>query len=122
MALEFIYVRNEVDIQLLAAQQHWNLLYAHLKQVLANDTPASVLFVHKEQKIACFAVRGTATVQDVVTDVRAMPVPFPDNDHTADGWDVLSNPGLAACGMAQAANNLYEENVDVLMLFAKAGH
>ena len=108
---------NLVDKREEIVAVHWNLLYAHLKQVLANDTPASALFVHKEQKIACFAVRGTATVQDVVTDIRAMLVPFPDNDHTADGWDVLSNPGLA-----QAANNLYEENVDVLMLFAKAGH
>ena len=72
-----------MEIQLLATQQHWNLLYVHLKQVLANDTPTSALSIHKEQKIACFAVRGTATVQDVVTEVCSVPVPF-------------SNPGLAA--------------------------
>ena len=44
------------------------------------DKPASTLFAHDEQKIACLSIRGTATIQDVVTDIRAMPVPFPQQE------------------------------------------
>ena len=42
-----------------------------------SDKPASALFAHDKHKIACLSIRGTATIQDVVTDIRAMPVPFP---------------------------------------------
>jgi len=127
LALEFIYVLNEVDMQLLAAQQGWNLLYAHLEQLLADDRPASALFVHEDQKIACFSVRGTATVQDVVTDIRAIPIPFPEprdlnEDNGGLSWDILDNPGFALSGMAHAANHLFRENVDVFLKFVKKGY
>ena len=78
IALNFIYAEKEVDMQLLAAQQGWRLLYAYLTQDLENsklaDRPASALFIHQEHKIACLSIRGTATINDVITDIRQIPV------------------------------------------------
>lgn len=143
IALNFIYVEKEVDMQLLAAQQGWRLLYAYLDQadvghnVKVHDRPASALFVHEEQKIACLAVRGTSTIRDVITDLRQIPVPFPDfENHTptsmgnTDGpnnvdeeWTtVVRGQGLAVAGMAGAALNLYREHIDSLLLLAKQGY
>ncbi|KAL3810993.1 hypothetical protein ACHAXA_006545 [Cyclostephanos tholiformis] len=101
LALDFIYAENEVDMQLLAAQQGWRLIYASLDQnhhhvahagnyndLEGNDhfsdRPACALFAHDERKIACLSIRGTATIQDVVTDIRATPVPFPQQDEEED--------------------------------------
>jgi hypothetical protein len=141
LALNFIYATNEVDMQLLAAQQGWRLLYAHLNQDDGTwggqvaDKPASALFVHSDRKVACFAIRGTATIHDVVTDIRAVPVQFPDNDMDGvhkvgsfndikdDGWTPVSKgQGLALCGMAGAACNLFRENIDAILLLAREGY
>jgi hypothetical protein len=129
MALTFIYATKEVDMQLLAAQQGWRLLYASLEQV-ATDRPASALFVHEEYKIACVAVRGTATIHDVITDIRQTPVPFPESDsenpsrtQTEEDWTTVGRgQGLAVCGMATAAVNLYREHIDSLMTLSKQGY
>lgn len=138
IALNFIYAEREVDMQLLAAQQGWRLLYAHLQQDchsegFFSDRPASALFLHKDQKIACLAVRGTATINDVVTDIRQVPVPFPEtetdvataggNAHFDDDWTpVFRGQGLAVCGMARAAVNLYREHIDALVLLSEKGY
>lgn len=152
LALNFIYAECEVDMQLLAAQQGWRLVYASLDQShhhsddadvndlessenSSADKPASALFAHDEHKIACLSIRGTATIQDVVTDIRAMPVPFPqqeddDDDYStdtcapdADEWtSVFRGRGLALCGMAGAALNLFRENADTLIYLAQQGY
>ncbi len=155
LALNFIYAECEVDMQLLAAQQGWRLVYASLDQnhhhagegdgasldstENFSDKPASALFAHDEHKIACFSIRGTATIQDVVTDIRALPVPFPqrdgeeDNKHKADNatgskfdndeWtSIMRGQGLALCGMAGAALNLFRENADSLLYLALKGY
>ena len=111
LALYFVYAENEVDIQLLAGQQNWQLLYANLeKDSVVADRPASALFVHQAQKIACFAIRGTASTNDVVTDIRAIPVPFPEEstsvEHSSssyeDDWtSIIEGKGLALCGMVR---------------------
>ena len=138
IALNFIYATKEVDMQLLAAQQGWRLLYAFLEQdhgidaPKITDRPASALFLHQEFKIACLSVRGTATINDVITDIRQIPVPFPDSEvqdkskdanTSDDGWtDVFRGQGVALCGMAAAAVNLYREHIDSLTLFARQGY
>uniref|UniRef100_A0A7S2XR53 sn-1-specific diacylglycerol lipase n=1 Tax=Attheya septentrionalis TaxID=420275 RepID=A0A7S2XR53_9STRA len=124
-----------MDMQLLAAQQGQRLLYAHLEKDAgshATDRPASALFVHSRQKIACLTIRGTATIHDVVTDIRAMPVPFPEvdpdapsesNDTCEDDWTpIFRGHGLALCGMAKASANLFRENIDTLLLLAQKGY
>lgn len=139
IALNFIYSEKEVEMQLLAAQQGWRLLYAYLNQemdtlkVKPADRPASALFVHEEYKIACLSIRGTATINDVITDIRQIPVPFPDVDpdqgteenggFNDDDWtNVFHGQGLALCGMASAAINLFREHIDSLLYFAKKGY
>ena len=148
LALDFIYAECEVDMQLLAAQQGWRLVFASLDQnhnhaddedgtdLESNehfsDKPASALFAHDELKIACLSVRGTATIQDVVTDIRAMPVQFPqemdDGDDSrysttnSDWTSVSANKGLALCGMAGAAVNLFRETADSIIHLARNGY
>lgn len=136
MALNFIYATKEVDMQLLAAQQGWRLLYASLTQESgrragkATDRPGSALFVHEGQKVVCVAVRGTATIHDVITDIRQMPVPFPESEaetsaraQTEEDWTTVgTGKGLAVCGMATAAVNLYREHIDSLLYLAKQGY
>eukprot|EP00977_Amphora_coffeiformis_P004529 scaffold976_cov161-Amphora_coffeaeformis.AAC.7 len=132
LALNFIYADKEVDIQLLAAQQGWKLLYAYLQHETENkvtDRPASAVFVHEKQKVVCLAIRGTSTIQDVVTDIRQTPIPFPESDpeisqRSSDGdWTTVSRgQGLAVSGMAAAALNLYREHSDCLLQLAKQGY
>ena len=160
LALDFIYAECEVDMQLLAAQQGWRLVYASLDQnhrhhanngdgtkqnIYTNnehfsDKPASALFAHDELKIACLSIRGTATIQDIVTDIRAMPVPFPQEEDEAkpndDGFNsnkstdslneewtsVFRGNGLALCGMAGGASNLFRETADSLLYLALNGY
>ena len=85
---------------------------------------------------ACLSVRGTTSIQDVVTDIRAVPVPFPQEeeeeateyttDHAFcdnDEWtEVFRGKGLASCGMAGAALNLFKENADSLAHLARNGY
>mmetsp|Transcript_10857 Transcript_10857/g.17098 ORF Transcript_10857/g.17098 Transcript_10857/m.17098 type:complete len:1210 (-) Transcript_10857:22-3651(-) len=131
IALNFIYADKEVDMQLLAAQQGWRLLYASLNQETEEkltDRPGSALFLHQELRVACIAVRGTATINDVVTDIRQIPVPFPDtdpdqaNENEGDWTNVFKGQGVALCGMAAAAVNLFQEHIDSLLYFAKQGY
>ena len=145
IALNFIYIEKEVDMQLLAAQQGWRLLYAYLDQadivhMKLYDRPASAIFVHDERKIACLAVRGTTTIHDVITDIRQVPVPFPDYEMVAataikigdanerniaddEEWTaVFRGNGLAVSGMVGAAINLYREHIDSLLLLSKQGY
>jgi hypothetical protein len=132
IALTFVYATKEVEMQLLAAQQGWKLLYACLNadnDGSVKDMPASAVFVHEQQRTACLAVRGTATIHDVVTDVRQMPVSFPETDPSSgaashpDGWtNVTQGNGLAVCGMASAAMNLFREHVDVLLHLVQEGY
>lgn len=130
IALNFIYATKEVDMQLLAAQQGWKLLYACLdteKDEVVKDMPASALFVNEKRKTACLAIRGTATIHDVVTDVRQMPVSFPETESSEgnhpEGWTNVSQAnGLAVCGMASAAVNLFWEHIDAILHLFRAGY
>lgn len=131
MALNFIYATKAVDMQLLGAQQGWRLLYAYLEQESGynnSERPASAVFVRNDQKTVCVAIRGTSTIHDVITDIRQVPIPFPESDldtksKTEEDWmTVFRGNGLAVSGMAAAAVNLYREHIDSLLFFAKNGY
>ena len=118
-------------MQLLAAQQGWRLLYAFLHQEKDSarpcDRPASAIFLHQEHMIVCLSIRGTATINDVITDIRQTPVPFPNMQGTSekadDDWTTIDRgKGLALCGMASAAYNLFYEHIDSIMNFVKQGY
>ena len=134
IALNFIYATKEVEMQLLAAQQGWRLLYAFLHQDIdsfkPSDRPASAIFLHEEHKILCLSIRGTATINDVITDIRQTPVPFPNinsgygGSEKDDGdWTTIDRgQGVALCGMASAASNLFYEHIDSILSFVKQGY
>ena len=124
LSLNFIYAQTPIEMQLLSAQQGWSLLYANLDQgALEISQPASALLVHRARKIVCVVVRGTTTLNDVVTDLRAIPVPFPEggeggttsSDEEEREWVKMeSGGGQALMGMAKSATYLFEENIKVL--------
>ena len=132
LALNFVYATKEVDMQLLAGQQGWRLLYASFCPYndveRLKDFPASAVFLREEAKVCCLAIRGTATINDVITDIRQIPVPFPDSDPDQTGdkegdWtNVFKGQGVALCGMAAAAANLFQEHIDSLLYFVKQGY
>ena len=131
LALNFVYSAKEVDMQLLAAQQGWRLLYAHLDGDTEShdlERPASAVFVHEGENVACIAIRGTSTIHDVITDIRQIPVPFPENDpelsnkEEGDWTTVFRGQGLAVSGMAGAAVNLYREHIDAISTLAGRGY
>ena len=68
-----------------------------------------------------------------MTDIRQTPVPFPEtetdvacaggNARFDDDWTpVFRGQGLAVCGMARAAVNLYREHIDALVLLVQKGY
>ena len=75
------------------------------------DEPAFFCAASTIQKEVVLAVRGTSTVQDVATDVRAAPAPFPPSSD--EEW-VLDGDAFAFAGMARAAEYVYRESYDAL--------
>lgn len=177
IALSFLYAESEIDLQLLAAQQGWRLLYAHLRPleyasremsvslgpfatkkkagraITGNmnesdggmlDKPAYAVLIHEQLRIACWGIRGTASINDLVMDIRAIPIPFPEDSATedivfdeeeglqfsgdkhiaADSWKILpeASGGMAVCGMARAATNLFHENLPIMEQFWRQGY
>ena len=94
----WVYEQAAVELLLLAAQQGWRLLFS--KETAAPPEPASRCSRHAQRKVAMLVVRGTTSVHDVVTDIRALPVPFPP---PADGEDLDDDFAPAFGGAAPRA-------------------
>lgn len=101
LALKIVYEANPVDCQRLAKSQGWDTIYTNSESVLQPEQPVFTLFgsevgghhhQHHQQnankktggnrsrtarKEAVLAIRGTQSIQDVVTDIRAAPQEFP---------------------------------------------
>ena len=85
LALIAVYEDQPADMQLIAHSQGWDLLFAHLDS--KPEQPAFALFASKgaddsagnctKPCKAVLCIRGTRTVHDLVTDVRAAPCCFP---------------------------------------------
>eukprot|EP01041_Mallomonas_annulata_P006796 gene6796-13763_t len=78
-ALAFVYEEQSTEMQRLAAQQGYQTIFVHTDA--APEKPAFALFASTStstmsQKHAILSVRGTASLQDVVTDVRTLPQRF----------------------------------------------
>jgi len=92
-ALHYLYgSRSAVDTQLLARHQGWSLVFLSSGDEL--HCPAFALFAHRGERKCVLAIRGTATITDVVTDIRARPVRFPPDFKDLDlpGWRPNANP------------------------------
>ena len=99
----WVYERAPVELQLLAAQQGWRLLFS--KETAAPFEPAFALLGHAGRKCAMLVVRGTTSVHDVVTDIRALPVPFPPPANGEDMDDMDSE--YVAAGLSGAATDAF---------------
>jgi len=100
LALSIVYEEDPVDCQRLAKLQGWDMIFTNSESDLAPEQPCFTLFgcsfptpsleaealTSGRQLQAVLAIRGTQTIQDVVTDIKASPLLFPpphDEIHAA---------------------------------------
>ena len=74
-ALDLVYLEDAVQAQLLGQHLGYQLLFS--KASSKPEEPAFMVFVSMAKKEVLIAVRGTQSVEDVVTDIRSVPIPFP---------------------------------------------
>ena len=86
LALKIVYEETAFDCQRLAKTQGWETIFTNIENELEPEQPCYALFATSHdvivtkgsrKKEAILAVRGTKTIQDVVTDIRATPQEFP---------------------------------------------
>jgi hypothetical protein len=86
LALSAVYEESSADVQRLALAQGWATIF--ISSQSAPEQPAYALFASAtergkrdgERKEVVLAVRGTASVEDIVTDIRAAPQQFPPEE------------------------------------------
>jgi hypothetical protein len=86
LALSAVYEESSADVQRLAHAQGWATIF--ISSQSAPEQPAYALFASAtergkrdgERKEVVLAVRGTASVEDIVTDIRAAPQQFPPDE------------------------------------------
>ena len=120
------YEASPTCVQLVAKQQGLALLFARgfpegpdAREPVV-DEPAFFCAASASKKEVVLAVRGTSTVQDVATDVRAAPAPFPPASQEGD-W-VLDGDAFAFAGMARAAEYVYQESYAALKALHDDGY
>jgi hypothetical protein len=97
--LSVIYEESPVDMQRLALYQGWTTIL--VSSLSKPEQPAYALFATREgRKQVVLAIRGTASVHDIITDIRATPVNFPPSkeeideilksNKCGDGYDVFN--------------------------------
>ncbi|KAJ8613406.1 hypothetical protein CTAYLR_002258, partial [Chrysophaeum taylorii] len=123
------YLESPTAVELVARQQGYALLFENGwgRQREAVAQPGFICLAKRDgtarRKTAILAVRGTASVHDVATDVRAFPAPFPpQRDFEGNGaWTSVSGT-FAFAGMARAAQWLYDETAPALLALAAGGY
>ena len=167
LGLVAVYMSDEVECQRLAASQGWATIVAELEAV--PEVPAFALFAspasaasdHDDEdgaeggtntvrnREAVLAIRGTKSLNDIVTDIRCEPVAFPlrvESEHSDDekddcrdcddskgarnnkasAWMRVStgdSEGTYACGgMARAAERICEMTVPLLRDLHRKGY
>ncbi len=128
LPLHFLYSSTPADVQVLCNVQGWALVVSRPDS--KPERPAYALVADKSEKMAILAVRGTANIQDVVTDIKHVPIPFPidekdevENEET----DVLLVQGvdsefMACGGVARAAHWLFSEICVPMKAMEEAGY
>lgn len=72
LALHAIYELDVLDIQRISKLQDFALIYAHIQNQDVRH-PSFALLGNKESKTALVLIRGSKSVQDLLTDVQAHP-------------------------------------------------
>ena len=97
LALTFAYSPCPVELQLLSAHLGYRLLYASkldpALSAIEVDRPAYAVLASEARKSVVIIVRGTQTLNDVVTDIRAEPVPFPSTEISGSSEERRSGGG-----------------------------
>lgn len=75
LALHAIYETDVMDIQRLCRLQKFSLIYAHIQDQDVRH-PSFALVGNKEQNVAVVLIRGSKSVQDLLTDIQAHPEDF----------------------------------------------
>eukprot|EP00596_Hydrurales_sp_CCMP1899_P009831 CAMPEP_0119037604 /NCGR_PEP_ID=MMETSP1177-20130426/6057_1 /TAXON_ID=2985 /ORGANISM="Ochromonas sp, Strain CCMP1899" /LENGTH=1390 /DNA_ID=CAMNT_0006999107 /DNA_START=105 /DNA_END=4274 /DNA_ORIENTATION=+ len=76
LALSVIYEESPVNMQRLALYQGWTTIL--ISSLSKPEQPAYAIFATREgRKQVVLAVRGTSSIHDIVTDIRATPENFP---------------------------------------------
>jgi hypothetical protein len=125
------YAESPTAVQLVAGQQGWTLLFERgfLAEPFApeRDVVAEPAFFclasgpGRPRREVMLAVRGTASVHDVATDIRAVPAAFPPPPDGAGDWTAVGGT-FAFAGMARAAQYIFEETAPALRALATAGY
>ncbi|KAG5189001.1 hypothetical protein JKP88DRAFT_353216 [Tribonema minus] len=118
-ALHAMYDRTPVELQVLCKLRGWSLLFTHPESEV--NRPAFALLADSTSKTAVVVVRGTNSLQDIVTDIKHTPIAFPspDTGHTSSG----ARGGLQASrGMASSAQWIRQEVEPMLQLLHLTGH
>ncbi|CAM9679024.1 unnamed protein product [Scytosiphon promiscuus] len=128
LPLHFAYTKTALELQqVLCNTTGWSLVFH--KPDSRFHQPAFSLLACRTTMTAALVVRGTGSIHDVITDIQAMPVPFPApkggsaSGADADGWSDLPSTETVACsGMARAAEWLHREVVHHLIKLHREGH
>lgn len=72
LALHAIYEMDVLDIQRISKLQSFSLIYAHIQNQDVRH-PSFALLGNKEKKSALLLIRGSKSVQDLLTDIQAHP-------------------------------------------------
>nr|CCA14996.1 conserved hypothetical protein [Albugo laibachii Nc14] len=75
LALHAIYEMDVMDIQRLCRLQKFSLIYSHIQDQDVRH-PSFALVGSKEQNVAVVLIRGSKSVQDLLTDIQAHPEDF----------------------------------------------
>ncbi|CAM9212244.1 unnamed protein product [Discosporangium mesarthrocarpum] len=138
LPLHFAYDRTAVELQVLCNTTGWSLVF-HKADSRPNQ-PAFSLLARRGGNpgdgtgfsgTAVLVVRGTKSIHDVITDIQAIPVPFPTNHGGVEGSEMVSLEGwnalppattVACCGMVRAAEWLHREVGHHLVKLRASGH
>ncbi len=128
LPLHFLYSSTPADLQVLCNINGWTLIVSRPDS--KPERPAYALVADKIEKRAILAVRGTANIHDVATDIKHVPVPFPidETDEVVnEETEVLLVQGvdsefMACGGIARAAHSLFSETCVPLKAMEEAGY
>ncbi|DAZ96471.1 TPA: hypothetical protein N0F65_008338 [Lagenidium giganteum] len=130
LALHAIYELDVLDIQRISKLQGFSLIFAHIQNQDVRH-PSFALLGNKEKKTALVLIRGSKSVQDLLTDIQAHPEEIgmangsTPSDNTAGGFvDAFAHNGMLKAAMwikdciVTALRRLHNEGYQIVF----AGH
>lgn len=123
LALHAIYELDVLDIQRISKLQGFSLIYAHVQSQDVRH-PSFALLGNKETKTALVLIRGSKSVQDMLTDIQAHPEEIAG---TSGSEPRVDTPGgfvdaFAHNGMLKAAMWIKDRIVKSLRILHSEGY